>query len=99
MSSSRSAEAPGEGTRPTAGKAESAVSKSRKLTNKERAELEALPRKIEALEAEQTTLTAKLADPNFFKTAGAEVRTATARLQEVEAALAAAYARWGELEG
>jgi ATP-binding cassette subfamily F protein uup len=73
--------------------------KSRKLTNKERAELEALPAKIEALEAEQASLTTKLADPKFFKTAGAEVRSATERLHELESELAAAYARWTELGG
>ncbi|PAW66107.1 MAG: ABC transporter ATP-binding protein [Opitutia bacterium Tous-C1TDCM] len=72
---------------------------TRKLSNKERAELEALPKRIEALETEQTALTAKLADPAFFKTAGAEVARATGRLQEIEAELATAYARWSELEG
>jgi ATP-binding cassette subfamily F protein uup len=73
--------------------------KTRKLTNKERAEREALPKRIEALEAEQAELTAKLADPVFFKTAGAEVARATTRLQELEAEVAAAYERWAELEG
>jgi ATP-binding cassette subfamily F protein uup len=73
--------------------------KTRKLTNKERAELEALPRKIEVLEAEQAELTGKLADPVFFKTAGAEVGNASRRLQEIEAEVAAAYARWSKLEG
>ena len=42
---------------------------------------------------------AKLADPKFFKTAGAEVGTATKRLAEIEKELGAAYARWAELEG
>jgi ATP-binding cassette subfamily F protein uup len=69
------------------------------LSNKERAELEGLPKKIELLEAEQAALTAKLADPKFFKTAGAEVARATTRLHDIEAELAAAYARWAELEG
>jgi ATP-binding cassette subfamily F protein uup len=73
--------------------------KTRKLSNKERSELEALPGRIEALESEQAALTAKLADPVFFKTGGADVRKATARLQEIEAELATVYARWGELEG
>lgn len=73
--------------------------KARKLTNKERAELEALPKRIEVLEAEQAELTARLGDPEFFKKAGAEVATATARLAELEAEVAAAYARWSELEG
>jgi ATP-binding cassette subfamily F protein uup len=73
--------------------------KTRKLTNKERAELEALPKKIEVLEAEQTTVTERLADPAFFKKGGADVAKATTRLHEIEAELAAAYARWSELEG
>jgi ATP-binding cassette subfamily F protein uup len=72
--------------------------KVRKLSNKERAELEALPKTIEALEAEQSLLTAKLADPLFFKKPAVEVTRATARLHEIEALLVAAYARWAELE-
>ncbi|HWL17312.1 MAG TPA: ATP-binding cassette domain-containing protein [Opitutus sp.] len=72
--------------------------KPRKLSNKERAELEALPKKIESLEAEQAELTARLGDAEFFKRGGAEVAKATARLEEIEADLAAAYARWSELE-
>ncbi|MBS0661913.1 MAG: ATP-binding cassette domain-containing protein [Verrucomicrobia bacterium] len=73
--------------------------KARKLTNRERAELEALPGRIEALEAEQAKLTEKLADPAFFKKAGAEVTQATTRMQELEAELAHVYTRWSELEG
>jgi len=73
--------------------------KARKLTNKERAELETLPKKIEAIEAEQVTLTEKLADPAFFKKAGNDVAKATARLHEIEAELPVLYARWAELEG
>ncbi|MSU65854.1 MAG: ATP-binding cassette domain-containing protein [Opitutus sp.] len=71
--------------------------KTRKLTNKERAELESLPKKIEALETEQANLTAKLADPLFFKKPAVEVTRATARLHEIEALFVAAYARWAEL--
>ncbi|MEO5961388.1 MAG: ATP-binding cassette domain-containing protein [Opitutaceae bacterium] len=73
--------------------------KVRKLTNRERAELEAWPKKIEGLEAEQAKLTAALADPAFFKKAGAEVSKATTRLHEIEVELTAGYARWTELEG
>ncbi len=73
--------------------------KTRKLSNKERAELEALPKKIEVLESEQATLTAKLADPLFFKKPAIEVTRATVRLHEIEAELAAVFARWTELEG
>ena len=77
----------------------SSEKKTRKLTNKERAELEALPKKIETLEAEQTKLTETLADPAFFKKGGAEVSRATTRMSEIEAELALAYARWSKLEG
>jgi ATP-binding cassette subfamily F protein uup len=72
--------------------------RARKLTNKERAELEALPKTIEKLDAELATLTAKLADPLFFKKPATEVTQATVRLHEVEAELARAYSRWSELE-
>jgi ATPase components of ABC transporters with duplicated ATPase domains len=72
--------------------------KPRKLSNKERAELEALPKRIEQLETEQAELTARLGDAEFFKQGGAEVAKATARLSEIEAEIAAAYERWGELE-
>jgi ATP-binding cassette subfamily F protein uup len=97
--SPRGGEKRGEGASPTTGKADAAAKKARKLNNKERAELDALPRKIEALEAEQTVLTAKLADPHFFKKPATEVTQATVRLHEIEAELARAYSRWSELEG
>jgi ATP-binding cassette subfamily F protein uup len=97
--SPRGGEKRGEGASPTTGKADAAAKKARKLNNKERAELDALPKKIEALEAEQTVLTAKLADPHFFKKPATEVTQATVRLHEIEAELARAYARWSELEG
>ena len=57
-----------------------------------------MPKRIEALETEQTQLTEKLADPAFFKKGGADVAKATTRLHEIEAELAAAFARWTELE-
>jgi ABC transport system ATP-binding/permease protein len=76
----------------------SVATKTRKLTNKERAELAALPERIETLETEQLKLTAMLADPAFFKKGGADVARATARLHELEGELAGAYARWSKLE-
>ena len=74
------------------------ATKRRKLSNKERAELETLPKKIEILEAEQAELTARLGDAEFFKKGGAEVSKATARMSELEGEIARAYARWAELE-
>ena len=71
---------------------------TRKLTNKERQELETLPAKIEALESEQTELTAKLADPTFYKSQAAQFAEVKARLETVEREHATAFARWEELE-
>ncbi len=73
--------------------------KTRKLSNKERSELDAWPKVIEKLENEQTILTSKLADPLFFRKPPVEVTQATARLHEIEAELAKGYKRWEELEG
>jgi ATP-binding cassette subfamily F protein uup len=70
----------------------------KKLTNKERQELETLPVKIEALEKEQTELAAKLADPAFYKAQAAKFAEVKARLETVEREHGAAFARWEELE-
>jgi ATP-binding cassette subfamily F protein uup len=71
----------------------------KKLGFRETRDLEALPGRIEALEAEQRQLHDRLADPDFYRgDSAAEVATVTARLAEIEAELATAYARWEELE-
>jgi len=72
--------------------------KPRKLTFKERQELDGLPKAIESLEAEQAQLHAKLADPAFYRQAATEIANATNRLDEVGRRLQTAYARWEELE-
>jgi ABC transport system ATP-binding/permease protein len=71
---------------------------SRKLTNKEQRELEALPKKIEQLETEQAELTAKLGDPAFYKKEPAAFSTVKARLDALEREHSTAFARWEELE-
>jgi ATP-binding cassette subfamily F protein uup len=71
---------------------------ARKLTFKEERELETLPDRIAALEAEQTTLHARLADPGFYKSAGTETAVINSRLAELEQELATVYDRWEELE-
>ena len=73
--------------------------KTKKRTFKEERELEALPGRIEALEAEKVALHDAMAAPDFYKTAGANAAETTARLAALEAELEVAYARWGELEG
>jgi ATP-binding cassette subfamily F protein uup len=75
-----------------------ANNKPRKLSFKEARELEALPARIEALEAEHAQLVEKMSDPEFYKGDAAQMVAANARLQEIEAEQAAAFARWEELE-
>jgi len=70
----------------------------RKLSGKEQKELEALPATIEALEKEQVELTAKLADPSFYRTQSAKFTEVKARLDAVEQEHAVAFSRWEELE-
>ncbi len=71
---------------------------ARKLTNKEQRELEALPKRIETLEAEQAELTAKLSDPAFYKNESAKFTGVKARLDALEQEHVTAFARWEELE-
>jgi ATP-binding cassette subfamily F protein uup len=75
-----------------------AASGRRRLSFKEQRELEQLPARIEALEADIAALTAQLQDPNFYAGGTAAVTAANARLTTLQAELDAAYARWSELE-
>ena len=75
-----------------------AAERPRRLTFKERQELDALPPQIEALETEQHRLYQVMADAGIYQQGGDEVVRASARLVEVERDLAAAYARWEQLE-
>jgi ATP-binding cassette subfamily F protein uup len=72
--------------------------KPRKLTFKETREIETLPLQIEELEAEQKSLYELMANPEFYKEAGEKISRARARLDELDQALEATYARWQELE-
>ncbi len=84
--------------KPSKEKAKPEKEKVRKLSFKEERELEALPEKIAALEGEQAELHARLADPEFYKNAGAEVTVINDRLAALEIELAVVYSRWEELE-
>jgi ATP-binding cassette subfamily F protein uup len=72
--------------------------KPRKLSFKEQKELEALPKKIEALETEQQQIHASMADPNIYRESGDRIGAMKARLEELAQVLEAAYQRWEELE-
>jgi ATP-binding cassette subfamily F protein uup len=69
----------------------------RKLTFKEKKELETLPAQIETLETQQREIEATMADPEFYKK-GSEVATTTTQLNELTQELETTYARWESLE-
>ena len=71
--------------------------KKRKLTFKERRELEVLPERIDALEREKETVFAQLANPAVLREGGAAA-TAKARLMTLDADLVRAVSRWEDLE-
>jgi ATP-binding cassette subfamily F protein uup len=66
----------------------------RKLTFAERRELDALPARIDALEAEHAALGLRLADPALYQRSPQDVAAVRARLQAVEGELADAMQRW-----
>jgi ATP-binding cassette subfamily F protein uup len=85
--------------------------KPRKLSYKEKFELQELPERIEALEGERERLQTQLADPQFYRRGEGEgssgegdgsgergVSGAVARLEELERELSEAYERWEFLE-
>lgn len=76
----------------------SPVKAGRKLSYKEKRELETLPAAIEAQEVELEEVQTRLADPGLYKSDPDSVAGLSARLSELEGSLEAAYARWDELE-
>ena len=75
-----------------------APGKPRKLSNQLRKELQEIPGRITALEAELDELHRQMADANFYKGAPADIQAATARSAEIPSELDRLYARWSELE-
>ncbi|MDT3736095.1 MAG: ATP-binding cassette domain-containing protein [Denitratisoma sp.] len=69
-----------------------------KLSFKEARELEALPDRIAALEAEQAALNVRLADPALYRGAPEEARALRERLAVLDEEITQAMLRWEELE-
>ncbi|SFL82177.1 ATP-binding cassette, subfamily F, uup [Desulfomicrobium norvegicum] len=74
------------------------VAKTRKLTYKENLELDALPGRIEALEADIAALQEQMNDPQFYTNDHTVVAAAAVRLEVLEAELDSLLTRWDELE-
>lgn len=90
-------EAPANNT-PKAASKPVAVERPKRLTFKERQELDTLPARIEALENEQGRLHQELADPMLYQQHSDQVTQINARLAELEHELAEAFARWEALD-
>ncbi len=75
-----------------------AAAPKKKLSYKEQRELDALPARIEALEAERARVNAAINGPEFYKAGADTIRTTLARVGEIAKELETAYARWGTLE-
>jgi ATP-binding cassette subfamily F protein uup len=72
--------------------------KPKKLSYKVQLELDQLPKKIDALEQQQQTLTTAMSEPNFYQQDQATIAAAQDEIQQISTALEALYARWDELE-
>lgn len=72
--------------------------KRKKLGYKEQRELEALPQRIDALEAELAVLQTALASADFYQQSREQIARTTERVPALEAELAAAYTRWETLD-
>jgi ABC transport system ATP-binding/permease protein len=69
-----------------------------KLSFKEQRELASLPGEIEALEREQTELTARMSTPDYHRPGVQQARMDGKRLEAIEALLLTKFARWESLE-
>jgi ATP-binding cassette subfamily F protein uup len=96
----RAAAAPAPAAAPKPASADAAARSAeprRKLSYKEQRELDELPGRIEALEAEQAQLHTLLADGSLFASDNPRAVAATARVAEIEDSLMAALERWETL--
>jgi len=69
-----------------------------KLSFKEQRELDALPGELEALEAEQKTLSARMSSADYYKQGGEVMRKDQQRADEIDALLLQKLERWEALE-
>ena len=72
---------------------------AKKLSYKEARELEALPARIEGLEAKQAAMSAEMAAPSFYRKPSDEIAKANRDLEQLATEITQAYSRWEKLSG
>jgi len=72
--------------------------KAKRLSSKEQRELDELPALIAALEAEQKSITEKLADPNLYREQPAEVKKLNERYAQLDEQLMSSLEKWEAIE-
>ncbi|MDC0295279.1 ATP-binding cassette domain-containing protein [bacterium] len=70
----------------------------RKMSYKEKRELEELPKRIEKLEADVASLHDVMSDPSYYQQPSKTLTEHAAKLKALEDSLSKAYTRWEELE-
>jgi ATP-binding cassette subfamily F protein uup len=75
------------------------AARPKRLTYREQRELEALPARIETLEADRSLLEATIGGPGFYGQSREQVNAALTRLETLAQEIEDAYARWALLEG
>ena len=70
----------------------------RKLTFREKQELENIPALIESLEQEHTLLFSRMSDPSFYKKESTEIAAGKKHLESLEVEIKKSYERWEVLE-
>lgn len=78
--------------------AQASVNSAKKLSYKEKRELEQLPALIESLDQQLSALQTEVNDADFFKNSADYTQQRLNLIQETESKLAQAYQRWEELE-
>ena len=71
---------------------------ARKMSFKDKRELESLPQRIDALEKQLAEIQQALSDPNLYRDAPGRVAELTAQMAQSEAELEVAFERWEALE-
>ena len=98
ISDERAARPAEEGAKAVPSRERAAASRPRKLGFNQARELDAMPARIQALEAEQAQIAARLADPALYSVAPDEIRHVQKRHAAIEEELSACLTRWEELE-